>query len=169
MQALCSSLSDCTLHVPRSSINATPPKFASFVFPSKVRIRLSLTFGCGVHKPHRMSRCGCFGLQCAPTGGESDDGFYIRRCVELARKAIGFTSPNPLVGCVIVKDGNVVGEGFHPKAGQPHAEVTTFSLFFSLYIIIILLCEIKKYKKNYVCSWHTHYTVFLCEMTRLVW
>lgn len=54
---------------------------------------------------------------------DNDDGFYIRRCVELARKAIGCTSPNPMVGCVIVKDGKIVGEGFHPKAGQPHAEV----------------------------------------------
>lgn len=53
----------------------------------------------------------------------NDDGFYIRRCVELAKKAIGYTSPNPMVGCVIVKDGKIVGEGFHPKAGQPHAEV----------------------------------------------
>ncbi|CAM8923844.1 unnamed protein product [Rhodiola kirilowii] len=52
-----------------------------------------------------------------------DDGFYIRRAVELAKKAIGVTSPNPMVGCVIVKDGEIVGEGFHPKAGQPHAEV----------------------------------------------
>ncbi|XP_047976873.1 riboflavin biosynthesis protein PYRD, chloroplastic [Salvia hispanica] len=54
---------------------------------------------------------------------EFDDGYYMRRCVELARKAIGCTSPNPMVGCVIVKDGKIVGEGFHPKAGQPHAEV----------------------------------------------
>ncbi|KAB5527088.1 hypothetical protein DKX38_020935 [Salix brachista] len=54
---------------------------------------------------------------------DKDDGFYMRRCVELARKAIGCTSPNPMVGCVIVKDGKIVGEGFHPKAGQPHAEV----------------------------------------------
>lgn len=53
----------------------------------------------------------------------NDDGFYIRRCVELARKAVGFTSPNPMVGCVIVKDGRIVGEGYHPRAGQPHAEV----------------------------------------------
>ncbi|KAL2491339.1 Riboflavin biosynthesis protein PYRD [Abeliophyllum distichum] len=52
-----------------------------------------------------------------------DDVYYMRRCVELARKAIGYTSPNPMVGCVIVKDGKIVGEGFHPKAGQPHAEV----------------------------------------------
>lgn len=51
------------------------------------------------------------------------DALYIRRCVELARKAAGHTSPNPMVGCVLVRDGQVVGEGFHPKAGQPHAEV----------------------------------------------
>lgn len=55
-----------------------------------------------------------------------DDGYYMRRCVELAKKAIGCTSPNPMVGCVIVRDGKIVGEGFHPKAGQPHAEVLCF-------------------------------------------
>ena len=53
-----------------------------------------------------------------------DDGFYMRRCVELAKTAIGHTAPNPMVGCVIVKGGDIVGEGFHPKAGQPHAEVS---------------------------------------------
>ncbi|XP_078163982.1 riboflavin biosynthesis protein PYRD, chloroplastic-like [Carex rostrata] len=52
-----------------------------------------------------------------------DDGFYMRHCVELARSALGHTSPNPMVGCVIVRDGEIVGEGFHPKAGQPHGEV----------------------------------------------
>ncbi|KAM0827388.1 hypothetical protein ACQ4PT_068212 [Festuca glaucescens] len=51
------------------------------------------------------------------------DAHYMRRCVELARKAAGHTSPNPMVGCVLVRDGQVVGEGFHPKAGEPHAEV----------------------------------------------
>ncbi|MEH2382566.1 MAG: bifunctional diaminohydroxyphosphoribosylaminopyrimidine deaminase/5-amino-6-(5-phosphoribosylamino)uracil reductase RibD [Nostoc sp.] len=45
------------------------------------------------------------------------------RCLELARRALGHTSPNPLVGAVIVKDGEIVGEGFHPRAGEPHAEV----------------------------------------------
>ncbi|XP_010497530.1 PREDICTED: riboflavin biosynthesis protein PYRD, chloroplastic-like [Camelina sativa] len=47
----------------------------------------------------------------------------MRKFVELAKRAIGCTSPNPMVGCVIVKDGVVVGEGFHPKVGQPHVEV----------------------------------------------
>jgi diaminohydroxyphosphoribosylaminopyrimidine deaminase / 5-amino-6-(5-phosphoribosylamino)uracil reductase len=51
------------------------------------------------------------------------DRVLMQRCLELARQAIGQTAPNPLVGCVIVRDGQVVGEGFHPKAGQPHAEV----------------------------------------------
>ncbi|XP_073291228.1 riboflavin biosynthesis protein PYRD, chloroplastic-like [Primulina huaijiensis] len=51
------------------------------------------------------------------------DECYMRRCVGVARKAIGCTSPNPMVGCVIVRDGKIIGEGFHPKAGQPHAEV----------------------------------------------
>ncbi|CAD5328566.1 unnamed protein product [Arabidopsis thaliana] len=54
---------------------------------------------------------------------EVDDSFYMRKSVELAKRAIGCTSPNPMVGCVIVKDGDIVGQGFHPKAGQPHAEV----------------------------------------------
>jgi diaminohydroxyphosphoribosylaminopyrimidine deaminase / 5-amino-6-(5-phosphoribosylamino)uracil reductase len=43
--------------------------------------------------------------------------------IELARQALGKTAPNPLVGSVIVKDGEIVGEGWHPGAGQPHAEV----------------------------------------------
>ncbi|PSS04345.1 Inactive 5-amino-6-(5-phosphoribosylamino)uracil reductase [Actinidia chinensis var. chinensis] len=67
------------------------------------------------------SRGGFVGVRCE-VKDDSDGGFYMRRCVELARKAIGCTSPNPMVGCVIVEDGKIVGEGFHPKAGQSHAE-----------------------------------------------
>ncbi|KAG2242996.1 hypothetical protein Bca52824_095164 [Brassica carinata] len=47
----------------------------------------------------------------------------MRKCVELVQRAMWCTSPNPMVGCVTVKDGKIVGQGFHPKAGQPHAEV----------------------------------------------
>ena len=47
----------------------------------------------------------------------------MQRCLELARQASGKTSPNPLVGSVIVKNGEIIGEGFHPEVGQPHAEV----------------------------------------------
>ncbi|MGL5083343.1 MAG: bifunctional diaminohydroxyphosphoribosylaminopyrimidine deaminase/5-amino-6-(5-phosphoribosylamino)uracil reductase RibD [Microcoleaceae cyanobacterium] len=45
------------------------------------------------------------------------------RCLELAQSALGKTSPNPLVGCVVVQAEQIVGEGFHPRAGEPHAEV----------------------------------------------
>ena len=57
------------------------------------------------------------------TPSPSDDEKFMRRALELAIKAIGRTSPNPLVGCVIVKDHLVIGEGYHLKAGTPHAEV----------------------------------------------
>lgn len=70
----------------------------------------------------RLAAIRCGGSQ-EMQADKFNDGYYMKRCVELARKAIGCTSPNPMVGCVIVKDGKIVGEGFHPKAGQPHAEV----------------------------------------------
>jgi diaminohydroxyphosphoribosylaminopyrimidine deaminase / 5-amino-6-(5-phosphoribosylamino)uracil reductase len=47
----------------------------------------------------------------------------MQRCIALAQRAIGQTAPNPLVGSVIVKAGVVIGEGWHPKAGAPHAEI----------------------------------------------
>lgn len=47
----------------------------------------------------------------------------LRRAYVLAEQGRGSTSPNPLVGCVIVRDGQVVGEGFHASAGGPHAEI----------------------------------------------
>ncbi|KIC62231.1 bifunctional diaminohydroxyphosphoribosylaminopyrimidine deaminase/5-amino-6-(5-phosphoribosylamino)uracil reductase RibD [Chryseobacterium taiwanense] len=55
------------------------------------------------------------------------DEFYIRRCIELAQKAIGNTYPNPLVGSVIVHDGKIIGEGYHHKAGEPHAEINAIN------------------------------------------
>uniref|UniRef100_A0A383VBG7 Riboflavin biosynthesis protein PYRD, chloroplastic n=1 Tax=Tetradesmus obliquus TaxID=3088 RepID=A0A383VBG7_TETOB len=58
------------------------------------------------------------------TGAVSqEDRAYMLQALELAKRALGKTHPNPAVGCVIVKDGQVIGEGFHPKAGMPHAEV----------------------------------------------
>lgn len=58
-----------------------------------------------------------------PQGATELDAAYMRMCVDLAKEATGKTSPNPIVGCVIVKDGRIVGRGYHPKAGEPHAEV----------------------------------------------
>ncbi|MDR3685407.1 MAG: bifunctional diaminohydroxyphosphoribosylaminopyrimidine deaminase/5-amino-6-(5-phosphoribosylamino)uracil reductase RibD [Coriobacteriia bacterium] len=48
---------------------------------------------------------------------------FLARAASLAEQARGAAAPNPLVGCVVVRKGNVVGEGFHHKAGQPHAEI----------------------------------------------
>lgn len=47
---------------------------------------------------------------------------YMRRAIELAKGGIGFVNPNPLVGAVIVKDGKIIGEGFHARYGDLHAE-----------------------------------------------
>ena len=49
--------------------------------------------------------------------------YYMSRAIELAKKGLYTTRPNPKVGCVIVKDNQVIGEGYHYQAGQPHAEV----------------------------------------------
>ena len=48
---------------------------------------------------------------------------YMQQALELARGGLGFVSPNPLVGCVLVKDGAIVGRGYHQRFGGPHAEV----------------------------------------------
>jgi len=54
---------------------------------------------------------------------EKADEQYIKMALELAEKGRGKTSPNPMVGAVIVKDGQVIGKGYHQRAGGPHAEV----------------------------------------------
>lgn len=51
------------------------------------------------------------------------DKIYMRRSMELARKGLGFTRTNPLVGCVIVSNDRILGEGYHHEFGGPHAEV----------------------------------------------
>ncbi|WP_165669052.1 bifunctional diaminohydroxyphosphoribosylaminopyrimidine deaminase/5-amino-6-(5-phosphoribosylamino)uracil reductase RibD [Metapseudomonas otitidis] len=53
----------------------------------------------------------------------ASDQAFMARALELARKGLYSTHPNPRVGCVIVRDGQVVGEGWHARAGEPHAEV----------------------------------------------
>jgi len=51
-----------------------------------------------------------------------DEEFFMRRALELAAQARGLTSPNPMVGALLVKKGKIISEGYHKKAGTPHAE-----------------------------------------------
>jgi diaminohydroxyphosphoribosylaminopyrimidine deaminase/5-amino-6-(5-phosphoribosylamino)uracil reductase len=55
------------------------------------------------------------------------DTIYMERALELAKKGIGKTNPNPLVGAVIVKDGVIIGEGYHQEYGGPHAEINAIN------------------------------------------
>ena len=57
----------------------------------------------------------------------STDEKYMRRCLELAANGLPTTRPNPMVGAVIVADGQIIGEGYHIRAGEPHAEVNAFA------------------------------------------
>lgn len=52
---------------------------------------------------------------------------YMQRCLELASLGLGQVAPNPMVGCVIVHDGKIIGEGYHQACGQAHAEVNAIS------------------------------------------
>ena len=56
----------------------------------------------------------------------ADHGF-MTRALQLAQRGLYSTTPNPRVGCVIVRDGNVIGEGWHEKAGEPHAEAAALA------------------------------------------
>lgn len=65
-------------------------------------------------------------MENSPLDTQSDSYFdraMMQRCIELANNALGKTAPNPLVGSVVVQNGEIVGQGFHPGAGNPHAEV----------------------------------------------
>jgi diaminohydroxyphosphoribosylaminopyrimidine deaminase/5-amino-6-(5-phosphoribosylamino)uracil reductase len=52
---------------------------------------------------------------------------FMRRCLELAQQGAGFVAPNPMVGCMIVHDGKIIGEGYHKKFGEAHAEVNAIN------------------------------------------
>lgn len=56
-----------------------------------------------------------------------DDGYWMQRALELAERGRGFVEPNPLVGAVVVRDGVMVGEGWHQRFGESHAEVNALT------------------------------------------
>lgn len=55
------------------------------------------------------------------------DEQYMQRCLQLAALGLGSTSPNPMVGSVIVRDGEIIGEGYHHRCGEAHAEVNAIN------------------------------------------
>jgi diaminohydroxyphosphoribosylaminopyrimidine deaminase / 5-amino-6-(5-phosphoribosylamino)uracil reductase len=58
---------------------------------------------------------------------QPSDEQFLSRALELAEQGRGYVEPNPMVGCVIVRDGKVIGEGWHEKFGGPHAEINALS------------------------------------------
>ena len=90
----------------------------------------------------------------------------MQKCLDLAQKGRANVAPNPMVGCVIVHDGKIIGEGFHEQYGQAHAEVNAInsvqnkSLLQSstlyvnlepsiLYALLFIFCAIKRYKLSF--------------------
>lgn len=61
------------------------------------------------------------------------DELYMQRCLDLANLGMGNVSPNPLVGCVIVSGGKIIGEGYHRKFGEAHAEVNAVNAVLAKY------------------------------------
>ena len=63
-----------------------------------------------------------------PRGKDMDDERYMKAALTLALKGRGGVSPNPMVGAVVVRDGQIVGKGYHKKAGLPHAEISALEV-----------------------------------------
>src|SRR5438045_2659349 len=81
-----------------------------------------MTTKCGGAWRRRVPR----GLMMPQVASELDEQ-TMRRAIALAMKGRGRVEPNPMVGCVLVKDGRVIGEGYHPYFGGPHAEPTALA------------------------------------------
>lgn len=82
---------------------------------------------------------------------------YINRCLQLAENGLGRTYPNPMVGSVVVHKGKIIGEGWHQKAGEPHAEVNAINSvrdksLFAHSAIFVSLEPCSHYGKTPPCS-----------------
>ena len=76
--------------------------------------------GVALRCPDRHTIPGCFTGERKCREMTKED--YMRRALKLARQGAGYTNPNPMVGCVVVKDGRIISEGYHEKYGEFHAE-----------------------------------------------
>ena len=68
---------------------------------------------------------------------DAQDRYFMMLAIEQAKRGLYTTRPNPAVGCVIVQAEQIVGQGFHPKAGEPHAEV--FALNTSSRLLLMMM------------------------------
>ena len=80
----------------------------------------------------------------------TENEIYMQRCIQLAQHGLGRVAPNPMVGCVIVCDGKIIGEGFHIRYGEPHAEVNAINAIENK----ALLKKSKLYVSLEPCSHH---------------
>src|SRR5436190_9283615 len=80
-------------------------------------------------KPWRLSECVFLLFEVWPCylSFMSTDEVFMLRALELARMGQGTVSPNPMVGCVVVHNNTIIGEGWHEKFGAPHAEVNAIA------------------------------------------
>ena len=60
-------------------------------------------------------------------GTDKNDEIFMKRALALSLQGTGYVRPNPLVGAVIVRDGQIIGEGYHEKFGGPHAEINALN------------------------------------------
>ena len=81
---------------------------------------IPIVFLCEVNQ---VSTSGTWDIFAACITTLTDHKLYMERCLELARKAIGYVAPNPMVGAVLVHENRIIGEGWHREFGQAHAEV----------------------------------------------
>ena len=87
-----------------------------------------------------------------------DDTFYMRKVLELARKGSGYTSPNPLVGTIIVKNDRIIAEGYHQHYGEKHAEIMAIDTASEPVATATLYCNLEPcinaipHKKTPPCS-----------------
>ena len=88
------------------------------------------------------------------------DEQYMRRAIELAKRGMGYTSPNPMVGAVIVKDGRIIGEGWHERYGELHAERNALKHckesphVLSLFLLLSTLIVLNMWLSFHPSSWH---------------
>jgi len=101
-----------------------------------------------------------------------NDRAYMRRALDLARRGWGQTAPNPMVGAVVVRDGQVLGEGFHARYGGAHAEVAALLPGAEVVVDPVLVTElIEPGFDVFACGPEPmlHAVAALCPSAQLAW